>query len=63
MSAADLIHSVKSLPDHERTLFYEMLIGDEELREDILDSIAIVARRDEPTTPLDSVLRELNIKL
>jgi hypothetical protein len=46
----------------ERQAFIERLIGDSELREDLLDAALIEERKDEPTRPLQDVLAEAERK-
>jgi hypothetical protein len=49
----------QELPDLDRVAFFERLIEDEELREDLLDSIVIMNRRGEPTRPFEEFVEEL----
>jgi hypothetical protein len=39
----------------------EFLVSDRGLREDLQDSLLLEARRDEPSRPLEDVLRDLNL--
>jgi hypothetical protein len=38
----------------------EFLVSDKELREDLEDSLLLESRPNEPSRPLDDVLRDLN---
>ena len=60
MSAAEVIAEIKALPPEERDRVIEFLVSDQELREDLQDSLLLETRRDEPSRPLDAVLRDLN---
>ena len=60
MSAAELIAEIKALPAEERERVLEFLVNDRELREDLEDSLLLESRRDEPSRPLEDVLRDLN---
>ena len=60
MSAAELIAEIKALPAEERERVLEFLVSDQELREDLEDSLLLESRRDEPSRPLEDVLRDLN---
>jgi hypothetical protein len=61
MSAAEVIAEIKALPPEERERVIEFLVSDEELREDLQDSVVLESRRDEPSRPLEDVLRDLNL--
>jgi hypothetical protein len=61
MSAADVIAEIKTLTPEERERVIEFLVSDRELREDLQDSLLLEARRDEPSRPLEDVLRDLNL--
>jgi hypothetical protein len=61
MSAADVIAEIKTLTPEEREHVIEFLVSDRELREDLQDSLLLEARRDEPSRPLEDVLRNLNL--
>jgi hypothetical protein len=61
MSAAEVIAEIKSLSREERDQVIEFLVSDEELREDLQDSLLLEARRNEPSRVLDAVLRDLNM--
>jgi hypothetical protein len=60
MSAAEVIAEIKALPAEERDRVIEFLVSDQELREDLEDSLLLESRRDEPSRPLEDVLRDLN---
>lgn len=49
----------QELPDLDRVAFFERLIEDEELREDLLDSIVIMNRRGEPASDYKEFEKEL----
>lgn len=55
-----MIAEIKALPPEERDRVIEFLVSDQELRADLQDSLLLEARRDEPSRPLDTVLRDLN---
>jgi hypothetical protein len=61
MSAADVIAEIKSPAPEERERVIELLVSDQELREDLQDSLLLEARRDEPSRPLEDVLRDLKL--
>jgi hypothetical protein len=61
MSAAEVIAEIKALVPGERERVIEFLVSDPELREDLQDSLLLEARRDEPSRPLEDVLRDLNL--
>jgi hypothetical protein len=60
MSASEVIAEIKALPAEERKRVFEFLVSDQELREDLEDSLLLESRRDEPSRPLEDVLRDLN---
>jgi hypothetical protein len=60
MSATEVIANIKALPAQERERVFEFLVSDRELREDLEDSLLLESRRDEPSRPLEDVLRDLN---
>ena len=60
MSAAEVIAEIKALPAEERGRVLEFLVSDQQLREDLEDSLLLESRRDEPSRPLEDVLRDLN---
>jgi hypothetical protein len=62
MSATEVIAEIKALPEDERDHLLRWLVNDEEFREELLDSITIESRRQEPSRPLDNVLRDLGIR-
>lgn len=49
----------QDLSERDRIAFFERLIEDLELREDLLDSIVVVNHRGEPTTPFEEFEEEL----
>ncbi len=61
MRAAEVIAEIKALSPEELDRVIEFLVSDQELREDLQDSLLLEARRDEPSRPLDAVLRDLNM--
>jgi len=61
MSAAEVIAEIKALSPEERDRVIELLVSDEDLREDLQDSLILESRRDEPSRPLEEVLRDLNL--
>jgi len=46
MSAAEVIAEIKALAPEERERVIEFLVSDQELREDLQDSLLLEARRD-----------------
>ena len=60
MSATEIIAEIKALASRDRERVFEFLISDKELREDLQDSLLLESRRDEPSRPLEDVLRDLN---
>jgi hypothetical protein len=60
MSAAEVIAEIKALPPQDRERVLEFLVSDKELREDLEDSLLLESRPNEPSRPLDDVLRDLN---
>ncbi len=61
MSAAEVIAEIKALSSQERDRVIEFLVSDQELREDLQDSFLLEGRREEPSRPLEEVLRDLNL--
>ena len=62
MSATEVIAEIKALPENEREEIFRFLISDEELREDLQDSLLIESRRAETSRPLNDVLKDLGIQ-
>jgi hypothetical protein len=60
MSASEVIAEIKALPPRDRARVLEFLVSDRDLREDLQDSLLLDSRRNEPSRPLEDVLRELN---
>jgi hypothetical protein len=68
MSAAQataevFVTAFKSLKRREREAVFERLLADEELSEDIADTLALEARRHQPRQSLRQTLKELNIRV
>ena len=61
MSATEVIAEIKALPETERDRVFDLLLADKTLREDLLDSLTIASRQDEPSRPLAEVLNDLGI--
>ena len=59
MGAAEVIAEIKALPPRERERVIRFLVSDQELREDLEDGLLLESRRDEPSRPLEDVLRDL----
>ena len=59
MGAAKVIAGIKALPPEERERVIRFLVSDQELREDLEDGLLLESRRDEPSRPLEDVLRDL----
>ena len=62
MSATEFIEELKAMSADEREQVFVTLAQNPEWREDILDLITIAERRNEPSRPLDDVLKDLDIK-
>jgi hypothetical protein len=60
MSATEIIAEIKALASRDRERVFEFLVSDRELREDLQDSLLLESRRNEPSRPLEEVLRDLN---
>jgi hypothetical protein len=68
MSAAQataeiFVTAFKSLKRREREAVFERLLADDELSEDITDTLALEARRHQPRQPFRQALKELNIRV
>jgi hypothetical protein len=63
MSATELIEELKAMPAHERETVFATLAQDSEWRKDILDLVTIAERKNEPTRPLDDVLKGVKIRV
>lgn len=60
MSATEVIAEIKALGPRDRARVLKFLIADKSLREDLRDSLFIESRRNEPSRPLEDVLRDFN---
>jgi DNA-binding transcriptional ArsR family regulator len=58
MSAAKVAAEIKALSESEREQVFRLLIQDETLREDLLDSLIIEQRQNEPSRPLADILKD-----
>jgi hypothetical protein len=68
MSAAQataeiFVTAFKSLKRREREAVFERLLADDELSEDITDTLALEARRHQPRQPFRQTLKESNIRV
>jgi hypothetical protein len=68
MSAAEataevFVTAFKSLNRRQREAVLERMLADEELSEDVADTLALEARRHEPRHSFRQTLKELNIKV
>lgn len=53
----------KALKRKERDAVLQKLVTDAELAEDLADTLALEARRDQPQTPLRDALKDLRIRV
>jgi hypothetical protein len=68
MSAAQataevFVTAFKSLKRREREAVFERLLADDDLSEDIADTLALEARRHQPRQSFRQTLKELNIRV
>jgi hypothetical protein len=62
-TAEVFVTAFKSLKRPERDAVMERILADDELREDLADSLALEARRHEPRLPFRQVLKDLKINV
>jgi uncharacterized protein YbaA (DUF1428 family) len=60
-TAEVFVTAFRSLNRRERDAVMERMLADEELREDLVDTLALEARRHEPRSPFRQVLKDLKI--
>ncbi len=68
MSATEAIAEIfvtafKALKRKEREVVLQKLVADADLADDLADSLALEARRNQPRTPLREVLKDLRIRV
>ena len=61
MSVEEIITEIKTMPPEERSEFYNILLSNKEVREDLLDILTIENRRGEESAPIDEVFKKLDI--
>ncbi len=61
-TAEIFLTAFKALKRKERDAVLQKLVTDAELAEDLADSLALEARRDQPHTPLRGALKDLRIR-
>ena len=62
-TAEIFVTAFKALKRKERDAVLQKLVTDAELAEDLADSLALEARRDQPHTPLREALKDLRIRV
>jgi hypothetical protein len=62
-TAEIFVTAFKALKRKEREAVLQKLVTDAELADDLADSLALEARRDQPRTPLRDVLKDLQIRV
>ncbi len=62
-TAEILVTAFKALKRKEREAVLQKLVTDAELADDLADTLALEARRDQPHTPLRDVLKDLRIRV
>ena len=58
MNATEVVAAVKALPGPEQERVLRLLLQDKTLRENLLDSLTIEQRKDEPSRPLADMLKD-----
>lgn len=61
-TAEVFVTAFKSLKRREREAVFERLLADEELSEDLADTLALEARRHQPRQSFRQTLKEMNIR-
>ena len=61
-TAEVFVTAFKSLKRREREAVFERLLADEELSDDLADTLALEARRHQPRQPFRQMLKELKIR-
>lgn len=49
----------QELPEEDKEVFFEHLLADPDLREDLWDTLVVMSRKDEPTRPYEEFEKEL----
>ncbi len=62
-TAEIFVTAFKALKRKEREAVLERLVTDTELADDLADSLALEARREQPRTALREVLKDLQIRV
>jgi len=62
-TAEIFVTAFKALKRKEREAVLQKLVTDAELADDLADTLALEARRDQPHTPLRDVLKDLRIRV
>jgi len=62
-TAEVFVTAFKSLKRREREAVIERMLADEELSEDLADTLALETRRHQPRQPFRQVLKELNLRV
>lgn len=61
-TAEIFVTAFKALKPKQREAVLQKLVADEELAEDLADTLAVEARRHQPHMPLRDVLKDLRIR-
>ena len=62
-TAEIFVTAFKALKRKEREAVLQKLVADADLADDLADSLALEARRNQPRTPLREVLKDLRIRV
>lgn len=62
-TAEVFITAFKALKPKQRAAVMELIFADKQLAEDAADTLLLERRRNEPSRPLSTVLRELKIRV
>lgn len=62
-TAEIFVTAFRALKRKERNAVWQKLVTDAALAEDLADSLALEARRDQPHAPLRDVLKDLRIRV
>lgn len=62
-TAEIFVTAFKALKRKERDAVLQKLVADADLAEDLADSLALEARRDQPHSPLRDALKDLRIRV
>jgi hypothetical protein len=61
-TAEVFVTAFKALKPREREAVFKKLVADTKLAEDLVDTLALEARRHQPRQPLRGVLKEIKIR-